>query len=56
MKKIMYSLKNESGCYFSTCSVPEKYTIRKARNIFAQSYSGRFLIEGNDGSYMWVNL
>lgn len=49
----MYILKNESGCYFGR--VPAK-SIRSARTKFLNSFSGQFIIEGTDGSFMRVNL
>jgi hypothetical protein len=49
----IYELKNTEGCHFASA---EARSLRKARAIFEKSYCGRFLIEGNDGSYMYVNL
>jgi hypothetical protein len=52
-EKNIYEIRNHEGCYFGKCKAE---SARKARSIFAKHFSGSFYIEGNDGSFMNVNI
>lgn len=51
--KQIYELRNLEGCHFGSCTAK---SLRSARAYFSNSFSGRFIVEGTDGSYMYVNL